>query len=77
MGALGILSSVSIGYSLSRGLRGVRDLLGMAADQKRKLPNGVDKDFLRSVGDLGRCAIQSTFAFRKYTCRVPAFVPQV
>src|SRR5215469_5578841 len=68
MGALGILYSVSIGYRLSRGLRAVRDLLGMAADQKQKLPNGVDKDFLRSVGDLWGRAIQSTFAFRKYTC---------
>src|SRR5271157_104561 len=42
MGAVGILSSVSIGYSLSRGLRAVRELLGMAADQKHKLPLGVE-----------------------------------
>jgi hypothetical protein len=42
MGVVGILSCVSIGYSLSRGLRAVKELLGLAASHKRHIGEGVE-----------------------------------
>ena len=38
---VGLLSCISIGYSLSRGLKAVRELLGMAADRKKELGESV------------------------------------
>ena len=42
IGLVGLLSCISIGYSLARGLRAVRELLGVAADHKKRLGEGAE-----------------------------------
>ena len=41
IGFVGLLSCISIGYSLSRGLKAVRELLGVAAGRKKELGEDV------------------------------------
>jgi len=42
MGLVGLLASISIGYSLARGLRAVKELLSIAADQKQRHGEGAE-----------------------------------
>ena len=41
VGTVGLLSCISVGYSLDRGLRAVRDLLGIAGRFKDQLPKTI------------------------------------
>lgn len=42
IGFVGFLSCISIGYSLSRGLKAVKELLGVAAGRKKRLGEDVE-----------------------------------
>jgi len=46
--AVGLLSAVSIGYSLNRGLRAVKDLLTIASDYKNRL--SIQYEFAPTIG---------------------------